>query len=115
MRKTISGTSQLKTELDETQEWCRGWVHGGLYPLRKSLPPGCDGHDRVIILEGNRKAVFIHWERLQCSAGADERFALYLIFTDKWGYKGGINHREHNDYGWGLAYRLLQRAKEGKR
>ena len=115
MRKTISGTSQLKTELDETREWCRGWVHVGLHSLRKALPAGCDGRDRIIILENNRNAAFIHWERLEGSAGTDERFAVYLILTDKWGYKGGVNRRDHKDYGRGLACRLLQRAKEGKR
>ena len=112
MRKIVRGKPNMKKGVDEAQQWCKGWVRGGLYPLRKSLPARCDGRDMVIILENNRKSAFIHWERLEDVAGAGERFVLYLIFTDKWGYKGGVNRRVHKDYGRGLASQLVKQAKK---
>ncbi len=67
----------------------------------------------LLVFEDKRKGVFIHWEKASGNGG----YTLYMVLTDKWGYKGGVDSRGRPaapaDESPGAA--LLRGARENNR
>ena len=92
-RKMLQDKAELNSALDELRKhWTSGpgaKVIGNLFNER--VTPEIK-RQNLLVWEDRRKGVYAHWE--DADAGG---FVLYMVLTDKWGYKGGVNHRAHGN------------------
>ena len=92
-RKMLPGKAELNSALEELRKhWTSGpgsKVIGNLFMER--VTPEIR-RQSLLVWEDNRKGVFAHWENAEAGG-----FVLYMILTDKWGYKGGVNRRVHGN------------------
>lgn len=118
-RQNPPDETALHEALDKLRKYWTGKNTNHIFfQFRERKTPEIE-RQNLLVFEDARKGVFIHWEKAAETDGKSEGFALYMVFTDKWGYKGGVNPLERRpspaekDETPGMA--LVRGARENNR
>ena len=92
--RRFSSVAALNDEISAVRSELTSKGTKTIWHLMKERKENWTGRKDTLIFESSNRAVFMHWERR-----AADKFDLYLILTEKWGYKGGVDIRDHKTYG----------------
>lgn len=97
-RKSLPDGAALERALEALRKYwtsCPGSkVIGNL--LNERVTPEIT-RQNLLVWEDRRKGVFAHWEKVDKAKADVGGIVLYMIVTDKWGFKGGVNKRVHEN------------------